>query len=211
MSKKILFDDFLKQQQLLAQQQGYRNGPGSNYQYNQGFQADPNSYQNYQAYDPSQYQYNPNQYQYNPNAQSFNFQSPQYDGTPGPESGVSSGVSTPNAYSSTASLASLNTALNKLSVDSPLAENLAALQSVAKISEARKEAEAIASKVVAQPSMKVVEEWKLLEVLKSLSKPKNLPIVRESALLIVQQLALKLGGNSPKEAHLLPFLSLIHI
>lgn len=210
MSKKILFDDFLKQQQLLAQQQGYRNGPGSNYQYNQGFQADPNGYQNYQAYDA--YQGQPNQggyyqqYQYNPNAQSFNYQSPQYEGTPGPESGVSSGVSTPNPYSSSASLASLNTALNKLSVDSPLAENLAALQSVAKISEARKEAEAIASKVVEQPSMKVVEEWKLLEVLKSLSKPKNLPIVRESALLIVQQLALKLGGNSPKEAHLLPFI-----
>lgn len=220
MSKKTSFDDFLKQQQAALQPQGYgyRNQLPRGYDQN-AYQNYQNGYQNYQI----GYQNYQNGYQNYQGGQNFqggyqNFQGGYqnyanqsgYDaaseGTPGPESMVTSGASTPNPNSSTVSLASLNTALNKLTVDTPISENLTALQNAGKISEAKAEAESIALKILEQPSMAVVEEWKIIEVLKSLSKPKNSPIVRELGLLIVQQLALKLGGQTPKEAHLVQFI-----
>lgn len=219
MSKKISFDDFLKQQ--LAQQPqgyGYKNAnqsrePFQNQNQNQNYQS-YQSYQNYQNY-PNQAFQNENyqNYQGYSNYQGQNYPAYGYqsgydgasEGTPGPESMVTSGTTTPNPNSSSVSLASLNTALAKLSVDTPIAENLLAIQNCVRIGDARKEAEAIATKVVELP-MLVVEDWRVLDVLKSLSKPKNSPVVRESGLLIVQQLATKLGGQTPKEAHLVQFI-----
>lgn len=218
MSKKISFDDFLKQQQLSQNQNqgyGYRNAAPRGYDQNQyqgGYQQ--NQYQGgYQSYQQG-YQGGYQNYQQGYQGGYQNYQSygqpSGYDGasegTPGPESQVTSGTNTPNPNSSTVSLTSLNTALNKLTVGTPISENLQALQSAGRIGDAKKEAQEIASKILEEPSMTVVEEWKIIEVLKSLSKPKNSPIVRESALLIVQQLALKLGGQSPKESHLVQFI-----
>lgn len=206
MSKKISFDDFLKQQQQQQQPRGY--GYQTNYQDNQTFHngGHQGGYQGYQnAYQGgSQNQFGAQAYQ---NAQAFvPGQGFSRGSTPGPESAMTSGSATPAANASSTSLSSLNTALKKLSVEGPILEDLAQIQVATKSSEAKKHAEEIANKILSQPTMNVVEEWKIIEVLKSLSKPKNSTIVRESALLIVQQLALKCGGQTPKECHLVQFL-----
>lgn len=181
--KKISIDDYLKLQQPQNQNQGYGYANAApNYNQNQYYQGGYQNYGQQSGYDGAS------------------------EGTPGPESRVTSGTSTPNANSSTDLLLSLNNALSKLTVDTPIAENLHALTGAARIGDAKKEAEAIASKILEQPSMTVVEEWKIIDVLKSLSKPKNSPVVRESGLLIVQQLAIKLGGQSPKESHLVQLI-----
>lgn len=200
MSKKTSFDDFLKQQLSLQQPKGVSKS---------------NNFAKAEKVDQA---YNPNSASQNrrgvdaqyPNA--LYYQNAQYDGTsegtPGPSSEVTSGASTPNPNASYASLTSLNSALSKLNVDdTPILDNLSALQYCSKIGDAKKEAEAIAAKILELPSMDVVEEWKIIEVLKSLSKPKNSPLVRESALLIVQQLAVQMGGRTPKELHLVQFLA----
>lgn len=207
MSKKISFDDFLKQQQLQSQPRGY------NYKNVQAFQPESQNgagyqgYQSYQNYQNSQnYGYQGDYQGYQGYVQSYNSPSQGYNlSTPAPESVVTSGASTPNPGASTTSIASLNTALKKLAVNTPILEELEVLQTVAKPAEAKAQAEKIAQIVVSQPSMGVIEEWNLLEVLKSLAKPKNGPIIRESALLLVQQLAIKLGGQTPKECHVLQF------
>lgn len=193
MSKKTSYDDFLKQQAAAAAPKGFANKSNNFAKAEQAssYQNHPQSIINRGYQDQSQNQ---------------SYQS--YEGTPAPESAFTSGASTPNPMGSSVSLSSLNTALGKLNVDdTPILEHLTALQFVTKIGEAKKEAEAIAAKIVAQPSMDVVEEWKIIEVLKSLSKPKNLPIIRESALLIVQQLAIKMGGQTPQELHLVQFIA----
>lgn len=217
--KKITFDDFLKQQQPQSLNQGYGNrNAAPDYSQNQYYQGGYQGYQNYQQNYQQGYQGYQGGYQqgYQEGYQEFQggYQNSGYDGasegTPGPESrvtsGFTSGTSTPNPNSSTDVLASLSNALSKLTVDTPIADNLHALLTAARIGDAKKEAQDIASKILEQPSMTVVEEWKIIEVLKSLSKPKNKPLVRESALLIVQQLALKLGGQTPKESHLVQFI-----
>lgn len=130
-------------------------------------------------------------------------------GTPGLESAVTSGSVTPNASAAGVSVTSLDTALKKLGVELPILGHLDEIQRATKNSEIKKQAEQIAAVVLAQPSMSVVEEWRLLDVLKSLSKPKNPTLVRESALVIVQQLALQSGGQTPKECHLVQFFPTI--
>lgn len=204
--KKISFDDYLKLQQPQTQNLGYgyaNAAPNNQNQYYQG------GHQNYHQGYQQNYQGGYQDVQGYQGSQNYGQQS-GYDGasegTPGPESRVTSGTNTPNANSSTDLLLSLNNALSKLTVDTPIAENLQALPGAARIGDAKKEAEAIASKIVEQPSMTVVEEWKIIDVLKSLAKPRNSPVVRESALLIVQQLAIKLGGQSPKESHLVQLI-----
>lgn len=198
MSKKTSFDDFLKQQQSLQQPRGYGYRTGA-------FNPQASTFTPGSNYSPQRHQ--PQSYDQGFQEQYYNDQSFSGNVTPGAESAVTSGTSTPNPNASSASLSSLNTALKKLAVDTPILESLDALQMATKSSEAKKEAENIAATILEQPSMSVVEEWKIIEVLKTLSRPKNSPVVRESALQIVQQLALKLGGQTPKEAHLLPFLA----
>lgn len=121
-----------------------------------------------------------------------------------------SGSATPNPNSSTASLTSLNTALSKLNVgDTPIQENLWNIEQASKISEVKVEAEAIAN-IVSESSLLVINEWKLNDIIKSLSKPKNSPLVRESAMIIIQQLVMKFGGQTPSEAYLLQFFSICY-
>lgn len=199
MSKQS-FDDFLKQQQQSQQQ---NNAFG--YRYSN--QNQPNHNQNYQfQQDPSQYGYQYQQgYQqgYQPG-----YQQGQNYGSFLPESVPTSGSATPMSpapNSSTASLTSLNTALDRLNVsNTPISEPLQNLERLAKISEAKTDIDQIVS-LLETEGIDKVNEWKLYEVLKSFSKPKNTPAVRESALVLVQNNAIKFGGKTPLEAYLVQF------
>lgn len=201
MSKKLSFEDFLKQLSELRPR-GY--GYLANFQENPSFLARnvhlnyPDHHNQYGAYTFQNVQ------TFVPSGQNY---SSSKESTPGTESYMASGSTTPAANTLSASLSSLSNALKKLSVEGPILEDLAQIQVVTKTSEARKHAEEIANKIVSKLSMSVVEDWKILDVLKSLAKPKNSPIVRESALFIVQQLALKCGGRTPKECYLVQFLA----
>ena len=218
------FDDFIKQQQLAQNKPkgfGYRNNNNQGYNYNQAygmsqpFQPTGQSYQNYnQGYNQGYQNYNQGYQNYNQGYnQNYNnnnrYNNTQNSGISSPASSVpTSGRNTPNPNASTTSLTSLNTALSKLNVSNlPFEENLSKIESASKIAEVRPEVETIISIIAEEESLSVINEWKLNDILKSLLKPKNSPLVKEAALLIIQQLATKFGGQTPKEAYLLQFLS----
>ncbi|ODV81120.1 uncharacterized protein CANTADRAFT_46512 [Suhomyces tanzawaensis NRRL Y-17324] len=166
---------------LKSQQLAKPKGYGFRGQQQQGYQNGPRSYGNSQINTP-------------------------LDSTP--TSGTAT-PTTPNPNASTTSLTSLNTALSKLNVANiPIQENLSNLERCAKIAEVRTEVSAIVDSVAQEASLNVLNDWKLSEILKSLGKPKNSPLVREGALLIIQQLAIKFGGQTPKEAYLMQFFAL---
>ena len=226
------FDDFIKQQK---QQQskpkgfGYRNNNQGGYNYNQAYGNVPTfqpgnqqfQYQGgyNQGFNQQQYQYqgqgynnqgynsnnrynNSNNYNYNNNTNQSSTISTPVDSLP------TSGRSTPNPNASTTSLTSLNTALAKLNVSNiPFEENLSNIEKAGKIAEIRPEVETIVKIIDEQEDLSIINEWKLNEILKSLLKPKSPALVKEGALLIIQQLATKFGGQTPKEAYLLQFLS----
>ena len=226
------FDDFIKQQK---QQQskpkgfGYRNNNQGGYNYNQAYGNVPTfqpgnqqfQYQGgyNQGFNQQQYQYqgqgynnqgynsnnrynNSNNYNYNNNTNQSSTISTPVDSLP------TSGRSTPNPNASTTSLTSLNTALAKLNVfNIPFEENLSNIEKAGKIAEIRPEVETIVKIIDEQEDLSIINEWKLNEILKSLLKPKSPALVKEGALLIIQQLATKFGGQTPKEAYLLQFLS----
>ena len=224
------FDDFIKQQK---QQQskpkgfGYRNNNQGGYNYNQAYGNVPTfqpgnqqfQYQGgyNQGFNQQQYQYqgqgynnqgynsnnrynNSNNYNYNNNTNQSSTISTPVDSLP------TSGRSTPNPNASTTSLTSLNTALAKLNVSNiPFEENLSNIEKAGKIAEIRPEVETIVKIIDEQEDLSIINEWKLNEILKSLLKPKSPALVKEGALLIIQQLATKFGGQTPKEAYLLQF------
>ncbi|KAL1574067.1 elongation factor 3 [Candida albicans P57072] len=226
------FDDFIKQQK---QQQskpkgfGYRNNNQGGYNYNQAYGNVPTfqpgnqqfQYQGgyNQGFNQQQYQYqgqgynnqgynsnnrynNSNNYNYNNNTNQSSTISTPVDSLP------TSGRSTPNPNASTTSLTSLNTALAKLNVSNiPFEENLSNIEKAGKIAEIRPEVETIVKIIDEQEDLSIINEWKLNEILKSLLKPKSPALVKEGALLIIQQLTTKFGGQTPKEAYLLQFLS----
>ncbi|KGU00364.1 elongation factor 3 [Candida albicans L26] len=226
------FDDFIKQQK---QQQskpkgfGYRNNNQGGYNYNQAYGNVPTfqpgnqqfQYQGgyNQGFNQQQYQYqgqgynnqgynsnnrynNSNNYNYNNNTNQSSTISTPVDSLP------TSGRSTPNPNASTTSLTSLNAALAKLNVSNiPFEENLSNIEKAGKIAEIRPEVETIVRIIDEQEDLSIINEWKLNEILKSLLKPKSPALVKEGALLIIQQLATKFGGQTPKEAYLLQFLS----
>ncbi|KAI3406889.2 NEW1 [Candida oxycetoniae] len=205
------FDDFVKQQQ--AQQKpktfGYRNAGGggaSQYNFNNTFvPSQPQPQQYYSQQQP--FQGYKNRYSNYNDAKTF--QSTQYSSTASPvDSLPTSGRSTPNPNASTTSLTSLNTAISKLNVDVPFRENLSNIEHASKISEVKTEVSAIVSQIMDQDSFSiVVSEWKLNDILKSLLKPKNASLVKEAALLIIQQLAQHVVDQTPKEYHLLQFFA----
>lgn len=209
------FDDFVKQQQ--AQQKsktfGYRNAGGAGgapqYNFNNTFvpsqphpqsynQGPGNRYNNYNSYNNG---YNNN---YSGSRTPQNIDSSI---TSPVDSLPTSGRSTPNPNASTTSLTSLNTALSKLNVNVPFQENLSNIEQASKISEVKAEVGIIVSQILEQESFTIINEWKLNEILKSLLKPKNTPLVKEGALLIIQQLAQQTAGQSPKEFFLLQFFA----
>ncbi|CAK9437530.1 uncharacterized protein LODBEIA_P19080 [Lodderomyces beijingensis] len=195
------FDDFIKQQQQQQKPKafGYRNageGGAPKYNFNNTFvpssQPQPNRYDShYNGYGGARTP------QYN---QDSSVTSPA-DSLP------ASGRSTPNPNASTTSLTSLNTALSKLNVNVPFQENLSNIEQATKISDVKSEVNIIVGQILGASSLSEVDEWKLNDILKSLLKLKNPPLVKEGALLIIQQLAQQIAGQSPKEYYFLPYLS----
>lgn len=117
-----------------------------------------------------------------------------------------SGASTPARESSSTSLSSLNSALGKLNVfNLPILENLVAIERASRIGDVKTEVTAIVDAVEQHGGASIVQDWLLLDIVLSLSKPKNPVLVREAALVLVQQLAARLGCSPPREAHLLGF------
>ncbi|EDK37500.2 hypothetical protein PGUG_01598 [Meyerozyma guilliermondii ATCC 6260] len=185
MSKQS-FDDFLRSQKQAQQQNtayGYRYSNQNNGYNNQNFQ-----FQQDPSFNGHQYQQGYNQFL--------------------PESVPTSGTATPKSpgpNSSTASLSSLNTALDRLNIsNTPISEQLQNLEKISKVAEAKTSIDEIVSQLEKE-GIEKVNEWKLSEVLKSFAKPKNSPAVREAALILVQQMAIRFGGKTPQEAYLVQF------
>lgn len=119
-----------------------------------------------------------------------------------------SGANTPNRELSTTSLSSLNSALAKLNVGSlPILDNLTSIERATRISDVKTEVNAIVDAVELYGSPSIIDEWKLADIAKSFSKPKNPVLVREAAMVLVQQLAARLGCLPPQEAYLTGFFS----
>ena len=220
------FDEFLKEQkqsQLQNKGFGYKNaGIGRSFTPQQSYQPDYNNQYQQQAYQQQYYQqyYQQANGGYN-DTQAQGYQSPKFESdsyydpvsktfkpgmkSPG-DSLPTSGRNTPTVNSSTTSLTSLGSALSKLNIkDLPIQEHLTGIERAGKISEVKTEINAIVT-LVSENSITVINDWKILDIAKSLSKPKNTPLMRESSGLLVQQLALQFGGQTPKESYLLPFL-----
>lgn len=192
------FDDFIKQQ---AQAQGQKpKGSG----YKQGSVFRPQA----QPFIPNQvYQ---GQYQNNNLNSRGNYGGSSFLNTP-IDSAVGSGTATPNSpgpNDSTTSLSSLNSVLNKLNLSNvPFQANLFNIEKASKIGDVKVEVEEIIDIISKEENLSIINEWRLSDILKSLSKPKNSALVREGSLLIIQQLAIRFGGKTPIEAHLLQFFS----
>lgn len=201
MSKKQSFDDFIKQQQSQQQSRaGYKNA-GLNYNpYSQGFVPG-------HSFVPG-YSFVPGQAIPQDVNGSGEYQggSPYRSRTPVGSTPVS-GTSTPNPNSSTTSLTSLASILTKLNLrDSPIEEYLTNLETATKINDVKTEIDRIGSKVAGEPAG-IINKWQFLEIIKSFSKPKNPPLLREASGLLIQQLALKFGSSTPNEAYLQQFFS----
>lgn len=143
------------------------------------------------------------------NGQAF---TPTPSGTATPASVPTSGAATPNAGSSTTSLTSLtslNSALSKLKLEeTPIQSNLIGIQNAGKIGEVKSEIESIVSLI--DTAVAPLSEWKINEIVRSFSKPKNTPLVREASMLLVQQIAASFVDKTPREAHLLQFLPAVY-
>ncbi|ODV94938.1 hypothetical protein PACTADRAFT_50781 [Pachysolen tannophilus NRRL Y-2460] len=120
-------------------------------------------------------------------------------------SASTSGISTPISHApSTTSLTSLTSALKKLEI-SPISGNLENIQNAKQLADVRKECDVIVD-VIAQHGVSAINEWNILEVLKSLGKQKNTPLIRESSMLLLSSLARKFGGQTPSEAYFVKLL-----
>lgn len=148
--------------------------------------------------------FNPNQ-QYRGNNSNSSFLNTPSDSAAG--SGTST-PRTPGPNDSTTSLSSLNSVLNKLNLnDVPFQANLFNIEKATKISDVKVEVEEIIDAISKEQDLSVINEWRLTDILKSLSKPKNSALVREGSLMIIQQLAIRFSGQTPTEAHLLQLFS----
>ncbi|CAI5756166.1 unnamed protein product [Candida verbasci] len=197
------FDDFIKQQQQAQNKPkgfGYRGNAAYNQQYNN--QLFQNS---------SPYQYNAKQAPtFIPQAQQQDYykKSNQNSSVTSPiDSLPNSGRSTPlQPNASSTSLSSLNSVLSKLNLpDLPFEDNLNNIEKATKIGEVRNEVDQIINTIEDKDLPNLNTDWKLNDILKSLLKPKNSPLVKEAALMIIQQLASKFGGKTPSESYFLPY------
>ncbi|GMG11927.1 unnamed protein product [[Candida] boidinii] len=202
-----------------SNQQGYQgsNGYGNNnnnYQknYNKNYNNNQQQYQGYNARTPTPKGAPIKAKKGNKMVSIDDFLKTQEPATPEPESLVAtpdslSGMSTPMSHaastSSLASMASLNTALQKLSVE-PLKANLINLQNSQKISEAREECDQIAE-IMFSYGASSINDWQITEVIKSLSRPKNPALIRESSMLLLQTISRKFAGKTPYEAYFVQF------
>ncbi|KAI0463556.1 [NU+] prion formation protein 1 [Komagataella kurtzmanii] len=125
--------------------------------------------------------------------------------TPALSSETTSGMSTPiSRAASVASLSSLNSALSKLQV-TPISDNLEALKSSSQISEIRSAIDGIVD-LIQNEGISAIIDWNIADVLKSLSRPKNPPLVREGSMLLLSSLSRHYAGQVPFEAYFAPLL-----
>lgn len=97
-----------------------------------------------------------------------------------------------------ASTVSLTNAFKSLAI-TPISEQLDLLIQATKISESRTHASAIADLMFEHGASSIIE-WNLVEVLKTLLKPKNTPLAREASMILIQSLTRKFAGVTPNEA-----------
>lgn len=103
------------------------------------------------------------------------------------------------SIASNPSTTSLTSALAKLEI-TPLTDELNSLNSATKVSEVREIANSIAEKIF-NAGASAIQDWNLKETLKTLNRPKNSPLLRESTSIIIQTLARKFAGLTPFEAY----------
>ena len=193
-----------QQQRNLNQGSNYQNyNQGGNYQsYNQG--------SNYQSYNQGSNYQNYNQggnYQnYNQGSTYQNYKQSSY--VPATTTPNTSNTPTPSA--SSASLTSLNTSISNLNLNvTPVTNYLLKMTEATNITECKSLIKSIVEEFNTETSsMKNVEEWGIHDVINKLIKPKNPALIKESAYLLISNLAQNCTNKSPQEAYLLPFFSL---
>lgn len=107
--------------------------------------------------------------------------------------------------SANASSASLSSALEKLEI-TPLTTPLSDLNKATKISEVREQCNKIADLIFEQGASSL-QDWKVGDIIKTLSKPKNSPLLREAATVLIQTLSRKFAGATPNEAYFVDFFN----
>lgn len=98
-----------------------------------------------------------------------------------------------------ASTVSLTNAFKNLKI-TPVSDALDLLIQSTKIADCRTHCSTIAD-LVFENGAKSIIEWNIVDVLKTMSKPKNTPLAREGAMLLIQTLTRKFAGLTPNEAY----------
>ncbi|SCU93202.1 LANO_0E03268g1_1 [Lachancea nothofagi CBS 11611] len=130
-----------------------------------------------------------------------NYQSPVYSGASTP---ATSATPTPNA--STTSLTSLATSLTNLGL-TPISSILSALPQCASLADCRQQIQLAVDEFNKEGrSAEEIAKWDVTSIISKLTKPKNAPLVQESGMLFISQLASNFAGKSPQETFLLPLL-----
>lgn len=119
-----------------------------------------------------------------------------------------SGTPTPSA--STTSLTSLNEKLCNLEL-TPISQILSKIPECQSITDCKNQIKLIIEEFSkgGNTTGKNIEQWKIVDVLSKFIKPKNPPLVRESAMLVISSIAQFFNGKTPEEAYLLPFFSVV--
>ena len=117
-----------------------------------------------------------------------------------------SGTPTPSA--STTSLTSLNEKLSNLEL-TPISQFLSKIPECQSITDCKNQIKLIIEEFGKEGNStgEKIEEWKIVDVLSKFIKPKNPSLVRESAMLIISNIAQFFSGKPPQEAYLLPFFN----
>ncbi|QLG71082.1 hypothetical protein HG535_0B01200 [Zygotorulaspora mrakii] len=111
---------------------------------------------------------------------------------------------TPTPSNSTTSLTSLNENMSNLQL-SPISSILSQIPQCQTITDCKKQLDlAIEEFAKTDYSAINIESWKLLDIIAKFTKPKNPPLVRESAMLLISKLGQTFTQKYPEEAYLLP-------
>ncbi|AMD21400.1 HER121Cp [Eremothecium sinecaudum] len=168
-------------------------GYGYNY-YQGGYQ----SYENYQGY--QNYQQN-----HSMTNNSGNSRQKQYGGN-----GQATKPSVSQTGFNSSSVTSLNTLISSMSdlAVSPLTPHIEALVASNSIADAKKHVLAIIEEFTKDGvSGKKIEEWDILSIINKLVKPKNAPLIREAAMLLISKLAAVFTDKGIEMCYLLGLLA----
>lgn len=109
------------------------------------------------------------------------------------------------SMSSNPSTTSLTSALAKLEI-TPISDSLTELNNATKISEVREQCNKITDLIFENGASSIID-WKIAEVIKTLCKAKNPPLLREGASILIQTLSRKFAGVTPTEAYFVEFFN----